>query len=123
MEPDTTQTRLNFGVVGKKQTNAKGATKLVKRVGNFYLHHKSLLNDPILQPRKLDTTEDIFEIIMPWLPDQAKEELEKRRELGMVPDAPKKKVQKQQATLSFMNKGKKATSRTLRCRMSQSPDH
>jgi hypothetical protein len=27
------------------------------------------LNDPTLQPRKLEASENIFEIIMPWVPD------------------------------------------------------
>lgn len=46
----------------------------VKQVGKFFLHPKSMLNDPILQPRKLEKTEDIFDIIMPWVPDFNKEQ-------------------------------------------------
>jgi hypothetical protein len=40
-----------------------------KPCGKFFLHHKSHLNDPTLQPRKLEASENIFEIIMPWLPE------------------------------------------------------
>jgi hypothetical protein len=39
----------------------------VKPCGKFFLHHKSLLNDPTLQPRKLEKDENIFDIIMPWV--------------------------------------------------------
>jgi len=54
----------------KKQSTAVKKTKFkVKQVGKFFLHHKSHLNDPTLQPRKLDASENIFDIIMPWLED------------------------------------------------------
>ena len=59
----------------------------VRPCGRFFLHHKSHLNDPTLQPRKLDATENIFDIIMPWLPDLRKEEEEKAKEqckLGLI---------------------------------------
>jgi hypothetical protein len=39
----------------------------VKPCGKFFLHYKSLLNDPTLQPRKLEKDENIFDIIMPWV--------------------------------------------------------
>lgn len=53
----------------------------VKPVGKFFLHHKSQLNDPTLQPRKLDASENIFDIIMPWLPEQKEEDEKKNKEL------------------------------------------
>jgi len=53
----------------------------VKPVGKFFLHHKSQLNDPTLQPRKLDASENIFDIIMPWLPEQKEEDERKNKEL------------------------------------------
>jgi len=69
----------------------------VKPCGKFFLHHKSHLNDPTLQPRKLDATENIFDIIMPWLPDQRKEEEEKAKEqckLGIITEKEFKAIQK-----------------------------
>lgn len=59
----------------------------VKPVGKFFLHHKSHLNDPTLQPRKLEASENIFEIIMPWIPDLRNEEITKmieKRDLGII---------------------------------------
>lgn len=53
----------------------------VKPCGKFFLHHKSHLNDPTLQPRRLEAHENIFDIIMPWLPDLKKEEEDKVKEL------------------------------------------
>jgi hypothetical protein len=50
---------------GVKKTKFK-----VKPCGKFYLHHKSHLNDPTLQPRRLDASENIFDIILPWVPEQ-----------------------------------------------------
>lgn len=67
----------------------------VKPVGKFFLHHKSLLNDPTLQPRKLEASENIFEIIMPWIPDLRHEDLLKlneRHKLGLVCDKEYKKM-------------------------------
>ena len=52
-----------------------------KPCGKFFLHYKSHLNDSTLQPRKLETSENIFDIIMPWIPDQKKEEEDKVKEL------------------------------------------
>lgn len=52
-----------------------------KPCGKFFLHHKSHLNDPTLQPRKLDASENLFEIIMPWLPDQKLELEQDQKEL------------------------------------------
>ena len=59
----------------------QGKLREVKECGKFYLHPKSLLNDPILQPRKLTNEEDIFDIVMPWLEDLEKEERADREEL------------------------------------------
>jgi hypothetical protein len=53
----------------------------------------SHLNDPSLQPRKLDATENIFEIIMPWLPEYKEEEDKLHKEkisLGLTKDNTKK---------------------------------
>ena len=62
----------------QKDGSIKKTPYKCKEVGKgkekFYLHHKSLLNDPTLQPRKLEASENIFEIIMPWVPDERKEE-------------------------------------------------
>lgn len=46
-----------------------------------------MLNDPILQPRKLEKHEDIFDIIMPWVPDYNKEQQQfqiEMEKLGLV---------------------------------------
>ena len=42
---------------------------IVRPCGKFVLHHKSMLNDPTLMPRRLEAKENIFEIIMPWVPE------------------------------------------------------
>ena len=52
-----------------------------KPCGKFFLHHKSHLNDHTLQPRKLETSENIFDIIMPWIADLRKEEEDKIKEM------------------------------------------
>lgn len=66
----------------------------VKPVGKFFLHHKSHLNDPTLQPRKLEASENIFEIIMPWIPDKRHEDILKMKEkkdLGLISEKEFKK--------------------------------
>lgn len=52
-----------------------------KPCGKFFLHHKSHLNDSTLQPRKLESSENIFDIIMPWIPELRKEEEDKVKEM------------------------------------------
>jgi len=55
----------------------------------------SHLNDPSLQPRKLEASENIFEIIMPWLPEfkQEAEALYKEKVgLGLIKDTSSKKA-------------------------------
>lgn len=76
------------GVIKKTKFN-------VKSVGKFFLHHKSHLNDPTLQPRKLEASENIFDIIMPWIHDLRHEEILKLKEkssLGLVSEKEYKKV-------------------------------
>lgn len=77
---------------------ADGSMKMTKfkckPCGKFFLHHKSHLNDSTLQPRKLETSENIFDIIMPWIPELKKEEEEKVKEmikLGLLEAAALKK--------------------------------
>ena len=75
------------GVIKKTKFN-------VKPVGKFFLHYKSHLNDPTLQPRKLEASENIFEIIMPWVPDLRHEQLLKMNEklkLGLITEKEYKK--------------------------------
>ena len=70
--------------VSKKVMTTSGVrnTKFrVKQVGKLRLHYKSHLNDPTLQPRRLEGNENIFDIIMPWLPDKEKEDLKNAEEL------------------------------------------
>ena len=88
-------------IISEQKIQSDGTMKKnsfkVKPCGKFFLHHKSHLNDPTLQPRKLDATENIFDIIMPWLPDQRKEEEEKAKEqfkLGTITEKELKAIQK-----------------------------
>lgn len=62
-------------------TGAKKTKFTVRPCGKFFLHHESHLNDPTLQPRKLDASENIFDIIMPWLPEQKQEQENNLKEL------------------------------------------
>lgn len=74
---------------GVKKTKFK-----VKPCGKFYLHHKSHLNDPTLQPRRLDASENIFDIILPWVPEQKQEieaDLKEQIKLGLVDEKEAKK--------------------------------
>ena len=76
------------GVIKKTKFN-------VRACGKFFLHYKSLLNDPTLQPRKLEASENIFDIIMPWLHDLRHEDLLKLNEkfkLGLISDKEYKKI-------------------------------
>lgn len=73
------QQTLNFIKPKVSPMNAK--RHQVKQCGKFKLHYKSHLNDPTLQPRRLEMGENIFEIIMPWLEDLQKETAEKNKEL------------------------------------------
>ena len=75
----------------------------MKKCGDFYLHHKSLLNDPTLKPRTLGLGESLFEIILPWVPDQYKEmenKVKEQFELGLISEL---KYQKLMATFKKFN--------------------
>lgn len=77
-----------------KRGLVQGKLREVKECGKFYLHPRSLLNDPILQPRKLTNEEDIFDIVMPWLEDYEKEvkaDNQELKDLGLYVDEPEKK--------------------------------
>lgn len=119
--PGQGQTTLQFTMQPKaapadssKRGMVQGKLREVKECGKFYLHPKSLLNDPILQPRKLTNEEDIFDIVMPWLEDLEKEQKADKaelKELGLSIDEPDKRKQvknnSNQMTLDFDPHGKK----------------
>lgn len=70
--------------VAELKSNPTGIKKTsfsVKTCGKFKLHWKSHLNDPTLQPRRLEADENIFQIIMPWLEDFQIEQKKKAQEL------------------------------------------
>ena len=52
------------------------------------MHHKSLLNDPTLQPRKLEKDENIFDIIMPWVQEDLNFEkcmnIQEKNTIGLI---------------------------------------
>ena len=78
----------------QKDGQLKKTKFTVKKCGNFYLHYLSHLNDPTLQPRKLEASENIFDIIMPWVPEYKKEmenELTEMKKLGLIEDKEYKK--------------------------------
>lgn len=78
-----------------KEGGVKKTKFTVKQCGKFYLHHMSHLNDPTLQPRKLEATENLFEIIMPWVPEEKQENERLHKEkvnLGLIIEPNRKKI-------------------------------
>ena len=74
-------------------------------VGNKKIkrHPLSLLRDDTLPMRMLDSTQNIFDIIMPWVAEKDEEEKKRKKEL-----APKKKKDSfMQGNLSSYFEGKK----------------
>lgn len=81
----------------------------VKACGKFHLHYMSMLNDPLLQPRKLEASENIFDIIMPWLPEYKQEEDAKMKELvklGTITEKQYKEASKKNVKAENLNKMK-----------------
>lgn len=90
--PEEQKSSTKASAQGMKKTKFK-----VKPCGKFFLHHKSHLNDPTLQPRKLEASENIFDIIMPWLEELKGEEetnLKELVKLGLINEKEMKQLKK-----------------------------